>query len=117
MAKFKKAFRGVPDGEIYPKDYVRGDECPPELEEGARELGALDDSAPTPPPEGDDVNPDPSASDASGAAEGDHATGTETVDVPDKAVLIAKLEEAKIAFDKRWGVEKLQAALDSGKKD
>lgn len=41
--KFTEAFRGVPDGKIYPVDYQPGDECPPELEASARELGALDD--------------------------------------------------------------------------
>jgi hypothetical protein len=40
--KFIKAFRGVPEGEIYPKQFEAGDECPPELEAGANELGALE---------------------------------------------------------------------------
>jgi len=44
MAKLIKAFRGVPEGEIYPKQYEQGDECPPELEAGAREVGALEGS-------------------------------------------------------------------------
>ncbi|WP_313418261.1 hypothetical protein [Stenotrophomonas sp.] len=35
----------------------------------------------------------------------------------DKAALIAKLEASSIPFDKRWGVEKLAAALADGKKD
>ena len=34
-----------------------------------------------------------------------------------KAELIAKLEEAGIQHDKRWGIEKLTAALAEGKKD
>lgn len=41
MAKFIKPFRGVPDGEIYPKEYEVGEECPPELEAGAAEVGAI----------------------------------------------------------------------------
>lgn len=39
-------FLGVPDGEIYPVQYHPGDECPPELEAAATELGAFDDAAP-----------------------------------------------------------------------
>lgn len=35
----------------------------------------------------------------------------------DKAALIVKLEASSIPFDKRWGVEKLAAALADGKKD
>lgn len=41
MAKFSKAFRGVPAGKIYPQDYAAGDDCPPELEAAARDAGAL----------------------------------------------------------------------------
>lgn len=41
--KLIKPFKGVPAGEIYPVEYEPGDECPPELEAGARELGALDE--------------------------------------------------------------------------
>lgn len=41
MAKFKTAFLGVPNGEIYPVQYKPGDECPPELEASARALGVL----------------------------------------------------------------------------
>lgn len=36
-------FLGVPDGEIYPVQYQPGDECPPELEAAATELGAFDE--------------------------------------------------------------------------
>lgn len=43
MLKVTKPFRGVPDGEIYPVAYAAGDPIPPELEAGARELGALDE--------------------------------------------------------------------------
>lgn len=35
----------------------------------------------------------------------------------DKPALIAQLEAAGIPFDKRWGAEKLAAALAEGKKD
>jgi hypothetical protein len=35
----------------------------------------------------------------------------------DKVTLIAQLEAAGIPFDKRWGAEKLAAALAEGKKD
>lgn len=51
MPTFKKQFTGVPDGEIYPKTYEAGDECPPELVAGALSLDAIDEegsgSAPT----------------------------------------------------------------------
>lgn len=40
--KFSKLFHGVPDGEVYPREYQPGDSCPPELEEGARSLDALE---------------------------------------------------------------------------
>ncbi|ULJ67899.1 hypothetical protein [Wielerella bovis] len=39
--KLIKPFRGVPNGEFYPVDYAKGDECPKELEDAAREVGAL----------------------------------------------------------------------------
>lgn len=42
MSKFSKPFRGVPNGEIYPIEYAVGDECPPELEDAAKSLGALE---------------------------------------------------------------------------
>lgn len=51
--QFTKPFQGVPDGQIYPVQYKPGDECPPELESAATELGAFDD---------------PEAGDAGGAA-------------------------------------------------
>lgn len=41
--QFSKPFLGVPDGEIYPVQYQPGEECPPELEAAATELGAFDD--------------------------------------------------------------------------
>lgn len=39
--KFKELFKGVPDGEIYPVEFQPGDECPPELLDAAKELGAV----------------------------------------------------------------------------
>ncbi|OBU55538.1 hypothetical protein [Stenotrophomonas maltophilia] len=88
MSKLTKPFRGVRDGEIYPTDFTVGDECPPELEAGARALGALSEDKSSAGPESDE-----------------------------KPALIAKLEAAGIPFDKRWGAEKLAAALAEGKKD
>ncbi len=88
MSKLMKPFRGVRDGEIYPTDFAVGDECPPELEPGARAMGAL--------------------------LEGKSPAGS---DSDEKPALIAKLEAAGVAFDKRWGVEKLVAALAEGKKE
>jgi len=41
--KFSKPFRGVPDGEIYPVQYAVGDECPPELLDAAKSLGAVEE--------------------------------------------------------------------------
>lgn len=49
MPKFIKPFKGVPQGEIYPRQFKAGDECPSELEAGARELGALEGSKTTKP--------------------------------------------------------------------
>lgn len=39
------------------------------------------------------------------------------IGTPDKATLISQLEVAGIPFDKRWGAEKLAAALADGKKE
>jgi len=44
MPKFTKPFKGVPQGEIYPKEFKSGDECPSELEAAAREKDALEGS-------------------------------------------------------------------------
>lgn len=41
MAKLKFPIHGVADGEIYPRAFASGEECPAELEEHAREIGAL----------------------------------------------------------------------------
>lgn len=84
MAKLTKAFRGVPKGAIYPVEFAAGQECPPELEAGARDLGALEASA---------------------------------EDSDEKKDLMAQLDAAQIKYDKRWGIDKLRAALAEGLKD
>lgn len=156
MAKFIKHFRGVPEGEIYPVQFVAGDECPPELEAGALSVGALSLIADTPPPRllGSSVQPASvelpdgtvltlgdvvgQAHVASGLSVEDwnaledsarEALIAETVDklsgeddkgqdaAEDKPALMAQLEAAGIPFDKRWGPEKLAAALADGKKE
>ncbi|UXB33939.1 hypothetical protein K7564_09045 [Stenotrophomonas maltophilia] len=156
MAKFIKPFRGVPEGEIYPVQFVAGDDCPPELEAGALSVGALSLMADTPPPSllGSSVQPESfELSDGNVLSLGDvvgraHAVSglsvedwnaledsarealiAETVDklsgegdkgqvaAEDKPALMAQLEAAGIPFDKRWGAEKLAAALAEGKKD
>ena len=42
MAKLAKPLFGAPNGEIYPRWIEAGEECPPELEAAAREIGALE---------------------------------------------------------------------------
>ncbi|WP_295516230.1 hypothetical protein [uncultured Stenotrophomonas sp.] len=56
---------------------------------------------------------------AAAAASAAVATAAVADETPsdDKAALIVKLEASSIPFDKRWGVEKLAAALADGKKD
>ncbi|MCU1017022.1 hypothetical protein JAK38_06445 [Stenotrophomonas maltophilia] len=156
MAKFIKPFRGVPEGEIYPVQFVAGDDCPPELEAGALSVGALSLMVDTPSPflVGSSVQPESfELSDGSVLSLGEvvgraHAASglsvedwnaleesarealiAETVDklsgdddkgqvaAGDKPALIAQLEATGIPFDKRWGAEKLAAALAEGKKD
>lgn len=39
--KFIKPFKGVKSGDIYPTDFAKGDECPPELEGAALQCGAV----------------------------------------------------------------------------
>lgn len=75
--KFIKEFRGVPDGDIYPVQYVAGDECPPELEAAATASGVLElvkalvPPAPAPEPE---PEPEPElASEVAPAAEEEKA--------------------------------------------
>lgn len=48
--KISKAFAGVVAGEVYPREFQPGEECPPELEEAARSLDALEVPAPPLPP-------------------------------------------------------------------
>jgi hypothetical protein len=43
MAILKKPIMGVVHPEVLPREYLVGVECPPELEEAARELGALEE--------------------------------------------------------------------------
>ena len=40
--KFIKPFYGCRDGEIYPTNFEQGEDCPPELEAAAIELGAVE---------------------------------------------------------------------------
>ena len=42
MAKLKKPLFGVAGGEVYPRSYEAGEECPPELVAAAEEIGALE---------------------------------------------------------------------------
>lgn len=51
MPKFVKTFRGVVDGEIYPRDFEEGDDCPDELVAAALELEAIE-GAPDKPKKG-----------------------------------------------------------------
>lgn len=54
---------------------------------------------------------------AAAAAAGAPAAAAGEAPADDKAALIVKLEASGIPFDKRWGAEKLAAALAEGKKD
>lgn len=49
--KLSKAISGVVDGEVYPRTFAPGDDCPPELENAAREAGALENKAAKKAPE------------------------------------------------------------------
>lgn len=40
--KFSKPFRGVKNGEIYPTQFQAGDECPQELLDAAKSVGAVE---------------------------------------------------------------------------
>lgn len=40
--KFTKPFTGCKAGEIYPTEFRAGDECPEELHDAAKSLGAVD---------------------------------------------------------------------------
>lgn len=51
--KFSKSFRYVREGEIYPVEFNKGDECPPDLIAAARAHGALEQPK-KPAPKGKD---------------------------------------------------------------
>lgn len=74
MAKFTKPFLGVPDGEIYPVQYEKGDEVPAELLEAAKEAGCVNGK------KGDSKLPEdpPSDNKQDGGAGQDDGTGNET---------------------------------------
>lgn len=42
MAKLTKTITGVADGEIYPREFEAGQDCPAGLEDYARSIGALE---------------------------------------------------------------------------
>jgi hypothetical protein len=42
MAKLTKDLYGAANGEVYPRVYAAGEECPPELEDAAREIDGLE---------------------------------------------------------------------------
>lgn len=44
MAKLIRDVFGVASGEVYPRTFVSGEDCPPELEAAARAAGALEPS-------------------------------------------------------------------------
>lgn len=43
--KFSQEFTGVIDGEIYPRVFAPGEDCPPELLDAAKSVGALEKPA------------------------------------------------------------------------
>lgn len=49
--KLTKDIIGVADGEIYPRTFAAGEECPPELEAAALDAGALEVKAAKKAPE------------------------------------------------------------------
>lgn len=65
MAKFTKPFLGVPDGEIYPVHYEKGDEVPAELMEAAKEAGCVSGK------KGDSKLPEDPSSDSKQDGEGE----------------------------------------------
>lgn len=72
MAKFTKPFYGVPDGEIYPVQYEKGDEVPAELLEAAKEAGCVSGK------KGDSKLPEGPSSDSKQDGEGqDGAEGSQ----------------------------------------
>lgn len=80
MAKFRKAFAGVPAGEIYPVEYAKGEECPPELLDAAIELGAVRAPKPAPTdPASPDTDPAEEEDDGEVDAEAEDAGGDDVV--------------------------------------
>lgn len=55
--KFSAPFYGCKDGDIYPTHFSVGDDCPPELQDAARAVGALAAETPKRKSKADD-NPD-----------------------------------------------------------
>jgi hypothetical protein len=45
MSKFSKPFFGAAGGEIYPRWFQPGEDCPPDLMDAAREASALEAQA------------------------------------------------------------------------
>jgi hypothetical protein len=41
VMKFSKAFSGVVDGDVYPTEFKKGQDCPKELETAATDAGAI----------------------------------------------------------------------------
>jgi len=74
MAKLTKDLFGAANGEVYPRTYAAGEECPPELEDAAREIDGLEAD---PPADEDakpeDVPPPPPAMPRESIPEGVHA--------------------------------------------
>jgi hypothetical protein len=48
MPKLTKKIYGAPEGEVYPKWFEAGDDCPPELETAALSMDALETKAAKP---------------------------------------------------------------------
>jgi hypothetical protein len=48
MAKLTKDLFGAANGEVYPRVHAAGEECPPELEDAAREIDGLEVEEPAP---------------------------------------------------------------------
>lgn len=41
MKFIKDGFKGVVNGEVYPREFAKGEECPEELEQAAEALGYI----------------------------------------------------------------------------
>ena len=51
MPKLTQDLFGAPEGEIHPRTFAAGEECPPSLEDAARWLGILDEAGAAAPVE------------------------------------------------------------------